>query len=160
MADALRTDMGGIGRYRRLASVDVLDPRLTVVEQFTRSRWLWASVVVFLLGVFSLVRLNVILTADIKTDTGTVPGLNSDAMWQSANYAFPTLAVWSILFLAVDRWRPQRWLLWALALFWGGSIAAYGSIVVNSWAAERLSIDQNGNQLAGARAAKIGRAHV
>jgi RsiW-degrading membrane proteinase PrsW (M82 family) len=153
MADALRTDMGGIGRYRRLASVDVLDPRLTVVEQFTRSRWLWASVVVFLLGVFSLVRLNVILTADIKTDTGTVPGLNSDAMWQSANYAFPTLAVWSILFLAVDRWRPQRWLLWALALFWGSSIAAYGSIVVNSWAAERLSIDQNGNQLAGARAA-------
>ncbi|HEX7396199.1 MAG TPA: PrsW family glutamic-type intramembrane protease, partial [Propionibacteriaceae bacterium] len=153
MADALRTDMGGIGRYRRLASVDVLDPRLTVVEQFTRSRWLWASVVVFLLGVFSLVRLNVILTADIKTDTGTVPGLNSDAMLQSANYAFPTLAVWSILFLAVDRWRPQRWLLWALALFWGSSIAAYGSIVVNSWAAERLSIDQNGNQLAGARAA-------
>ena len=81
MADALRTDMGGIGRYRRLASVDVLDPRLTVVEQFTRSRWLWASVVVFLLGVFSLVRLNVILTADVKTDAGTVPGLNSDAMW-------------------------------------------------------------------------------
>jgi RsiW-degrading membrane proteinase PrsW (M82 family) len=116
-------------------------------------RWLWTSVVVLLMGVFSLVRLKVILTADVKTDAGTVPGLNSDALWQSASYAFPTLAVWSLLFLAVDRWKPQRWLLWALALFWGGSVAAYGAIVVNSWAAEHLSIDQNGNQLAGARAA-------
>ena len=148
MADALRTDLPGIGRYRRLAAVDVPDPKLTTVERFTRSRWLWASAVVLLMGVFSIVRLRVILTADLKTDTGaTIPGLNSDALWQSANYAFPTLAVWSLLFLAVDRWKPQRWLLWALALFWGGSI------VVNSWAAERLSIDQNGNQLAGARAA-------
>ena len=153
MADALRTDLPGIGRYRRLAAVDVADPKLTGVERFTRSRWLWASVVVLLMGIFSLVRLNVILTADVKTDAGTVPGLNSDALWQSANYAFPTLAVWALLFLAVDRWKPQRWLLWALALFWGSSIAAYGAIVVNSWASERLSIDQNGNQLAGARAA-------
>jgi RsiW-degrading membrane proteinase PrsW (M82 family) len=153
MADALRTDLPGIGRYRRLAAVDVADPKLTGVERFTHSRWLWASVVVVLLGIFSLVRLNVILTADVKTDSGTVPGLNSDALWQSANYAFPTLAVWSLLFLAVDRWKPQRWLLWALALFWGSSIAAYGAIVVNSWASEHLAIDQNGNQLAGARAA-------
>ena len=127
MADALRTDLPGIGRYRRLAAVDVLDPKLTGVEKFTRSRWLWTSVVVLLMGVFSLVRLRVILTADIKTDAGTVPGLNSDALWQSANYAFPTLAVWALLFLAVDRWKPQRWLLWALALFWGSSIAAYGA---------------------------------
>ena len=153
MADALRTDLPGIGRYRRLASVDVPDPKLTGVERFTRSRWLWTSIVVLLMGVFALVRLKVILMTDTKTDAGTVPGLNSDALWQSASYAFPTLAVWSLLFLAVDRWKPQRWLLWALALFWGGSVAAYGAIVVNSWAAERLSIDQNGNQLAGARAA-------
>jgi protease PrsW len=153
MADALRTDLPGIGRYRRLSAVDVPDPKLTTVERFTRSRWLWTSVVVLLLGVFALVRLRLILTADVKTDAGTIPGLNTDALWQAAGYAFPTLLVWSLLFLAVDRWRPQRWLLWALALFWGGSIAAYGSIIVNSWAAERLAIDQNGNQLAGARAA-------
>ncbi|HET7724822.1 MAG TPA: PrsW family glutamic-type intramembrane protease [Propionibacteriaceae bacterium] len=153
MADALRTDLPGIGRYRRLSAVDVPDARLTTVERFTRSRWLWASVVVLLLGVFALVRLRLILTADVKTDAGTVPGLNTDALTQAASYAFPTLLVWSLLFLVVDRWRPQRWLLWALALFWGGSIAAYGSLVVNSWAAQRLAIDQNGNQLAGARAA-------
>jgi len=153
MADALRTDLPGIGRYRRLAAVDVPDPTLTGVEKFTRSRWLWMSVIVVLMGVFSLVRLRVMLTADTTSDSGTVPGLNADALWQSASYAFPTLAVWSLLFLAIDRWKPQRWLLWALAILWGGSIAAYGSIVVNSWAADRLSIDQNGNQLSGARAA-------
>ncbi len=153
MADALRTDLPGIRRYRRLAAVDVPDARLTTVERFMRSRWLWASVVVLLMGVFAIVRLRLILTADVKTDAGTVPGLNTDALSQAAGYAMPTLLVWSLLFLAVDRWRPQRWLLWALALFWGGSVAAYSSLVVNSWAAERLSIDQNGNQLAGARAA-------
>ena len=153
MADALRTDLPGIGRYRRLAGVDVPDPTLSRVERFTRSRWLWTSVVVLLMGVFALVRLKVMLMTDVTTDAGTIPGLNADALWQSEGYAFPTLAVWSLLFLAVDRWKPQRWLLWALALFWGGSIAAYGAIVVNSWAADRLSIDQNGNQLAGARAA-------
>ncbi len=153
MADALRTDLPGIGRYRRLAGVDVPKPDLTPLERFTRSRWLWTSVVVLLMGVFALVRLRLILTADVKTDAGIVPGLNTDALSNAAGYALPTLVVWSLLFLAVDRWRPQRWLLWALAMFWGGSIAAYGSIVVNSWAAERLSIDQNGNQLAGARAA-------
>lgn len=153
MADALRTDLPGIGRYRRLAGVDVPDPRLTTVERLLRSRWLWTSVVVLLLGVFAIVRLQVILTADTKTDQGTIPGLNTDALSQAAQYALPTMLAWSAAFLLVDRWRPQRLLLWVLALFWGGTVAAYGSLVVNSWASDRLAIDQNGNQLAGARAA-------
>lgn len=153
MADALRTDLPGIGRYRKLAAVDAPDPRLTLVERFTRSRWLWASVVVLLMGIGAMVRMYVILSADTKVEGGTIPGLNSDALWQAERFAFPTIAVWSIIFLIVDRWRPQRFLIWALALFWGGTIATYISLVVNSWAAERLSIDQNGNQLAGARAA-------
>lgn len=153
MADALRTDLPGIGRYRRLAAVDVADPRLTGVERFTRSRWLWTSIVVMLMGIGGLVRMYAILSPDTKVENGTIPGLNSDALWTAEGYAFPTLAVWTIVFLLVDRWRPQRWLMWALALFWGGSVAAYLSLVVNSWAATRLSIDANGNQLAGARAA-------
>lgn len=153
MADALRTDLPGIGRYRRLAAVDVPDPKRTTVERFIRSRWLWASVVVLLMGVFAIVRLLVMLTPDTKTDAGTIPGLNADALWESAGYALPTLAVWSLVFLLVDRWKPQRWLLWALALFWGATIAAYCSLIVNTWASERLAIDQNGNQLSGARAA-------
>ena len=105
MADALRTDLPGIGRYRRLAAVDVPDPKLSLVERFTRSRWLWTSVVVLLMGIGALVRMYVILSPDTKVANGTIPGLNSDALWTAWKYALPTLAVWSVVFLLVDRWR-------------------------------------------------------
>ncbi len=153
MADALRTDLPGIDRYRRLSGVDVMDPSLGPADRFVRSRWLWTSVVVGLMAIAALVRTYVIMNPDRQVEGGVIPGLNNDALWQAASYALPTLLIWSLVFLLVDRWRPQRLLLWVLVLVWGGSIATYGSLVVNSWAADRLSIDDNGNQLAGARAA-------
>ena len=52
-----------------------------------------------------------------------------------------------------DRYRPQRLPVWYLALGWGGAVATFISIHVNTWAAERLAIDHNGNPPTSARAA-------
>ncbi|MDO5286629.1 MAG: PrsW family intramembrane metalloprotease [Actinomycetia bacterium] len=151
MADAVRTDVPGIDRYRRLSGVAAQHGSWQ--ERLLRSRWLWTSLVLVLLYAATLAREYAIVSPDREVEGGTIPGLNGDALWAAARYALPTLVVWTLVFLAVDRWRPQRLLLWFLAVGWGASVATYLSLVVNSWAAERLSLDDNGNQLAGARAA-------
>lgn len=153
MADALRTDLPGIARYRRLSGVDRPHEDRPWHEAMLRSRWFWASLVLVLGFLASLARMYAILTPDQQVEGGTIPGLNTDALRQSARYALPTLAVWSLLFLAVDRWRPQRLLMWLLCLGWGGTVATYLSLVVNTWAADHLGVGDNGNQAAGARAA-------
>ena len=152
MADAVRTDVPGIARYRRLSGITTTEGR-PWSQQLLRSRWLWASLVLTLGFLAAVVRMYVILSPDRQVEGGTIPGLNSDALWTAAGYALPTLAGWAVVFLLLDRWRPQRLLLWLLAVGWGGSVATCLSLVVNSWAAERLALDDNGNQLAGARAA-------
>lgn len=58
---------------------------------------------------------------------------------QCAGYAARTLAFWLVLFLAVDRWRPQRWILWFLALGWGACVSTYVSMYLNTWVGDMMA---------------------
>ncbi|MDR1513900.1 MAG: PrsW family intramembrane metalloprotease [Propionibacteriaceae bacterium] len=103
--------------------------------------WFAVAVGVVALEVFSLTWMYRYMTAGTTTEDGTyIPGFNDDALWLAAKYAFPTMAVLSLLFMAADRFRPQRLWLWLLALTWGGSVACAGSLFLNEWTSSRLAV--------------------
>ncbi|HPZ49470.1 MAG TPA: PrsW family intramembrane metalloprotease [Propionibacteriaceae bacterium] len=154
MADALRTDLPGIDRFRRLSGVEAgLSTSMPLADRLLRSRWLWSSLVLVVGYIACLVSMYLTFSPDKKVQGGTIPGLNWDALTQSASYAWPTLAVWSVIFLLADRFHPQRLLVWFLTLGWGASVATFLSLHVNSWAAEKLAIADDGQGTSGAKAA-------
>ncbi len=154
MAEALRTDLPGIDRFRRLSGVEApASSVLPLGERLVRSRVLWSSVLLVIVYVACLVAMYLQMAPDRKVQGGVVPGLNWDALTDSASYAWPTLAVWSLLFLLADRFHPQRLLVWFLTLGWGAAVATFLSLQANSWAAEKLAIADDGQGTSGARAA-------
>jgi RsiW-degrading membrane proteinase PrsW (M82 family) len=81
------------------------------------------------------------VTAPVAQTGGlTVPGLNDDAIRQSAGYALRTLLPLTALFLLADRFRPQRLLIWSIALLWGGLVAVELSLTINTWVSERMAV--------------------
>lgn len=83
---------------------------------------------------------------------GEVPGLNLSAIRRSALLALPTLAVWVVAFVALDRFRPMRLGFWYLALGWGAACATASSMVINTWASRQMAI-VGADPSSGARAA-------
>jgi len=103
--------------------------------------WLILVLGIFALEAFSLIYLYTSLTASQTLDDGTyIPGFNDDIIRRAAKAAAPTLAVLSLLFVLVDRYRPQRLWVWLLALTWGGSVACGASLFLNEWASARLAV--------------------
>ena len=154
MAAAHPTDLPGISRLRRLSGVDAPSPStMPLANRLVRSPWLWGSLVLVLVYAACLISMYLTVAPDRQVQGGVVPGLNWDALTDAASYAWPTLAVWSVLFLLADRYRPQRLLVWFLTLGWGGAVATFLSLHANSWAAEKLAIADDGQGTSGARAA-------
>ncbi len=118
-----------------------------------KSPWLWVTVVATVIYAAALLLMYWDVSADRQVEGGVNPGLNWTALKQSAVYAAPTLAFWTLLFLVVDRYRPLRGRLWWLALGWGGAIATGLSLIVNSWAASHLAIQGDGDPASGERVA-------
>lgn len=81
------------------------------------------------------------LHPDRTTEDGKVAlGLNNEALQQAAFWAMWTLLVWLVLFMWLDRWRPQRLVIWAWMVGWGGSVATWVSIYINSWAGQMMAV--------------------
>ena len=139
---------------RRLNGIPGGQPRSgPLPRRILTSPWTWVTIGMTLIFAAALVSQYLTITADIETKDGFVPGINASAIREAAGYAWPTLAFWVALFLLADRFRPQRPLLWYLALGWGGTMATFISLHVNTWAAEQLSITGVGDPSTGARAA-------
>ncbi|MDR0960370.1 MAG: PrsW family intramembrane metalloprotease [Propionibacteriaceae bacterium] len=105
------------------------------------SKWTW----IFLILLAGYAACGLVVYFDLGAtqtyeDGSFVPGLNDDALVQSAKYALPTLAFWTILYLLIDRFRPQRLIVWALALGWGGLAAMCFSLYANTWAASQMAV--------------------
>ncbi|MFZ0531206.1 MAG: PrsW family intramembrane metalloprotease [Propionicimonas sp.] len=118
-----------------------------------KSAWTWALVALTLLYVAALFSQYRMITADVEVSGGVIPGINASAIRRAAWLAVPTLAFWTVVFVWVDRFRPQRLLVWFLALGWGASIATFISIHVNTWAAQQMAVTGNGDPATSARAA-------
>ncbi len=122
-------------------------------SRLVRHKWTWVTVVATIIYALCLAWMYRTTTADIPVKGGTIPGLNWPAIRDSARLAAPTLAFWVVLYVWLDRYRPQRPLFWYLALGWGASVSTAASMVINTWAAQEMSITGNGDPSQGARAA-------
>ncbi|MDN5571013.1 MAG: PrsW family intramembrane metalloprotease [Propionibacteriaceae bacterium] len=118
-----------------------------------RSPWTWIVLAATLLFAGCLTWMYVTATATTEVEGGTVQGINLSAIRRSAGLALPTLGVWVVLFIWLDRFRPMRLALWYLALGWGACVSTAASMVINTWAAEHMAIQGNGDPASGARAA-------
>jgi RsiW-degrading membrane proteinase PrsW (M82 family) len=143
-----------IAYERRRAGVPPAEVDQPWYDRVLRDRWTWATIVLVAGFVVAGLILYQSLSAPVPTaEGGTVPGLNNDALWMSAKAAAPTLAVLSILFLVADRYYPQRFRLWALALGWGALVAVTVSYFLNSWAGAQLAVYDQAPGLDSARIA-------
>ena len=115
--------------------------------------WTWIGLVFTLVYAAALWSQYALMTADMPVRDGTVPGMNFSAIRDAFWYAVPTLLFWIVVFVIADRFRPQRLLLWWLALGWGACVATFLSLHINTWASEQLSIGGDGDPTTGARAA-------
>ena len=118
-----------------------------------RNRWTWVVLIASVVYVACLAFLYWRSTADVPVNDGVVPGINNSAIREAAGAAWPTLAVWVVVFLWIDRYRPQRPVLWFLALGWGASVSTAASYVINTAASLEMAISGNGDPSTGARAA-------
>ncbi|MDR0416792.1 MAG: PrsW family intramembrane metalloprotease [Propionibacteriaceae bacterium] len=139
---------------RRRAGVPAAETGRSWQRRLAGSRWTWTTAALLAAYVAIAWWLYGELTAARPAADGAViPGLNADALWASAKAAAPTLAVFTVLFLAADRYRPQRALMWGLALGWGGLAAVALSYVLNNWAGSQLAVYDMAPGLASARIA-------
>lgn len=118
-----------------------------------RSRWLWIILGATVLYAACLGWMYVTsVTPTPAEGGGEVPGLNLSAIRRSATLALPTLAVWVVAFVALDRFRPMRLGFWYLALGWGAAVSTSLSMVINTWASRQMAI-VGADPATGARAA-------
>ncbi len=144
-----------IDRHRRMLNGIPTQPDVSapLPKRILTNPWTWIGVVLTLIYAAALWSQYALVTADIPVRDGVVPGMNFSAIRDSFWYAMPTLIFWIVVFVLADRFRPQRLLLWWLALGWGACIATFLSLHVNTWASEQLSIGGDGDPTTGARAA-------
>ncbi|MDN6658816.1 MAG: PrsW family intramembrane metalloprotease, partial [Acidipropionibacterium jensenii] len=84
------------------------------------------------------------LHADVEVERdgrkGVIPGITMRSFTLAAHYAWPTAAVWSLVFIWLDRFRTQHMAMWFTAFAWGAAVATSISLVVNTWMAGMLSV--------------------
>ncbi len=122
-------------------------------EQIARNPWTWVTLVATLIYAVALTWLYRTITHDVPVQDGTIPGLNWQSVRDAAKLAAPTLLFWVVIYVWLDRYRPQRPLVWYLTVGWGATVATAVSFMVNTWAGQRLSIAGDGDPAAGARTA-------
>ena len=144
-----------IDRHGRMLNGIPSQPDLSapLPKRILTNPWTWIGVGLTLVFAACLWSMYALMTADVQIKDGVVPGINHSAIRDAFWFALPTLTFWIFVFVIADRFRPQRWLLWYLALGWGASVATFLSLHVNTWAAQQLSIGGDGDPTTGARAA-------
>lgn len=127
-------------------------PGTYLPQRVVTSPWTWIAVGMLLVYTAALAWLFTEIVKNLKVNDDAT-GLNISAVQDAAWLAVPTVVFWSLVFLLVDRYRPQRLVVWLLALGWGGAMAVLISYYVNSWAAEHLGVSGAGDPASAARAA-------
>lgn len=130
-----------------------VEPSGPLPRRILTSPLTWLLVGLTVLYLAALTSQYVTITSDVEVTGGVIPGVNPAAIKRAAWLAVPTLAVWTLLFIWADRYRPQRLLVWYLTLGWGAAIATFLSLYANTWAAQQLAVAGNGDPATSARAA-------
>lgn len=118
-----------------------------------RSPLFWLTVVLIPFYAFAIHNQYMLLHPDREYDDGTVAlGLNHESLRFAAYWAMWTALAWSALFLWLDRYRPQRVLIWVLTFLWGACASTFFSIYINTWAGQMMNTT-SANADTGARSA-------
>jgi RsiW-degrading membrane proteinase PrsW (M82 family) len=128
-----------------------VDPQLSIRRRILRSQWTWLCVAglvgyaVLAVLIYREISHNVILEVQAVTKQMGSPVQISlaqvnEALGICVRYALPTLAVYFLIFLLVDRLRPTTWLMKVMSLGWGAAVAVFVSLYTNSWVAERINV--------------------
>ena len=141
--DALST------RARRLNGLPLpaAGPR-PLAKRVLTSPWTWVTIAAVIICALILIELYRDWTAPqvvepppgVQMDPITVDGATPGMIWMSAGYAFWTLLFWILVFLIVDRFRPQRPLVWFYALGWGSCMAVWISRYANTWVGQHMGV--------------------
>lgn len=110
------------------------------LHRLVTSPWTWLSLVLGQLYVVGLWAVHRVVGPDKQTPQGIIPGLDVETLKHCAWLATPTAVAWSLVFIAFDRLRPLRPLLWLLAFGWGACMAVSTSFFVNSWVATLMNV--------------------
>jgi len=154
MASADTTSPEVEAYLRRRTGVPAPTAGLTWRAKLLRSKWTWASVCIVACAIACIVTLvRDVQKTIVQSDGSQVPGLNSDALWLAADRALPTLAFWIICFVLVDRYKPQRILVWFLAVLWGSCVAVTGAYYLNNWVGAHMAVVDETSGVAPARLA-------
>lgn len=105
-------------------------------RRFLTSPYLWVSLALAAVFFLCLRDQYLMLNPDKYYEDGSLAayGLNDEALRMSAFFAMWTAIAWSLLFIWLDRWRPQRPLIWLWVFGWGAAVSTFISIYINSWA--------------------------
>ena len=129
------------------------DPAEALPKRLLTSRLFWLSVVMLMIYAACLTLLYFQVVPDQKVPGGRVLGLGTEAVPIAAKFAAYTVIPLTLLFLWVDRFRPQRLWVWLMTFGWGACVATFAAAQLNSWAAAHLSILGDGDPATAARAA-------
>lgn len=122
-------------------------------KRLLKSRMFWLTVVMALVYATLLVLLYLQVVPDREVPGGRLIGLGREAVPISARYAAITAIPLSLLFLWMDRFRPQRFWVWLMTFGWGACVATFLSATINTWSARHLSIVGDGDPATGSRVA-------
>lgn len=113
--------------------------------------WFWVALTVICLAggwyMWALLATDFPLRQDVAMD------LDVDIIRQVAKLAALSAVPSALLFILIDRWRPQRAWAWVIALAWGAVVATPLSYELNTWLAGKLHVVGQLNPAAGARPA-------
>lgn len=105
-----------------------------------RSPLLWLTLVLVPVYYLMLRDQWVMFTTPKEFEDGTKTlAFTEDTIAQSARLAAPTAIVYSVLFIWLDRFRPQRPLVWLLTFGWGGAVATWCSLHINTWMGQQMA---------------------
>lgn len=112
-------------------------------RRFLTSPYLWVSLALAAVFFLCLRDQYLMLNPDKYYEDGSLAayGLNDEALRMSAFFAMWTAIAWSLLFIWLDRWRPQRPLIWLWVFGWGAAVSTFISIYINSWAGEMMAVE-------------------
>ena len=115
-------------------------PRGRWWQRMVRSPLFWLTVVLVPFYVFAIVNQYLLLHPDREFDDGTVAlGLNHESLRFAAYWAMWTALAWSVAFMWLDRYRPQKALVWLLTFLWGACASTFFSIYINTWAGQAMN---------------------
>lgn len=115
-------------------------PRLPWYRRLVASPLFWLTLLLLPFFAFCLWQQYMMLHPDVTFPDGTKAlGLNNEALRFAAFWAMWTALAYVLLFIWLDRFRPQQPLVWVLTFGWGAAAATWISIHVNSWAGRMMA---------------------